>query len=226
MKYKNIIFDLDNTLLDFSYAEDMAFRNLFNIYNINYKEEYLNLYRSINEPLWRKLEKGEISKDYVFKNRFSLFFNEIGITVDGEETESLYRQNLTLSEKTIPHAKDVLNSLKKDDYNLYIATNGFSITQRKRLEKTNLMSLFNDVFISEEVGFDKPNVKFFDFLFEHIEEKDKSKLLMIGDNETSDIDGANNFQIDSILFSNKTNINTNATYMINDLRDILTILED
>lgn len=226
MKYKNIIFDLDNTLLDFSYAEDMAFRNLFNIYNINYKEEYLNLYRSINEPLWRKLEKGEISKDYVFKNRFSLFFNEIGIKVDGEETESLYRQNLTLSEKTIPHAKDVLNSLKKDDYNLYIATNGFSITQRKRLEKTNLMSLFNDVFISEEVGFDKPNVKFFDFLFEHIEEKDKSKLLMIGDNETSDIDGANNFQIDSILFSNKTNINTNATYMINDLRDILTILED
>lgn len=226
MKYKNIIFDLDNTLLDFSYAEDMAFRNLFNIYNINYKEEYLNLYRSINEPLWRKLEKGEISKDYVFKNRFSLFFNEIGIKVDGEETESLYRQNLTLSEKTIPHAKDVLNSLKKDDYNLYIATNGFSITQRKRLEKTNLMSLFNDVFISEEVGFDKPNVKFFDFLFEHIEEKDKSKLLMIGDNETSDIDGANNFQIDSVLFSEKKNINTNATYLVNDLRDILTIVED
>ncbi|MBP2025008.1 YjjG family noncanonical pyrimidine nucleotidase [Peptoniphilus stercorisuis] len=226
MKYKNIIFDLDNTLLDFSYAEDMAFRNLFNIYNINYKEEYLNLYRSINEPLWRKLEKGEISKDYVFKNRFSLFFNEIGITVDGEETESLYRQNLTLSEKTIPHAKDVLNSLKKEDYNLYIATNGFSITQRKRLEKTNLMPMFNDVFISEEVGFDKPNVKFFDFLFEHIKEKDKSKLLMIGDNETSDIDGANNFQIDSVLFSEKKNINTNATYLVNDLRDILTIVED
>lgn len=226
MKYKNIIFDLDNTLLDFSYAEDMAFRNLFNIYNINYKEEYLNLYRSINEPLWRKLEKGEISKDYVFKNRFSLFFNEIGVKVDGEETESLYRQNLTLSEKTIPHAKDVLNSLKKEDYNLYIATNGFSITQRKRLEKTNLMPMFNDVFISEEVGFDKPNVKFFDFLFEHIKEKDKSKLLMIGDNETSDIDGANNFQIDSVLFSEKKNINTNATYLVNDLRDILTIVED
>ena len=226
MKCKNIISDLDNTLLDFSYAEDMAFRNLFNIYNINYKEEYLNLYRSINEPLWRKLEKGEISKDYVFKNRFSLFFNEIGIKVDGEETESLYRQNLTLSEKTIPHAKDVLNSLKKEDYNLYIATNGFSITQRKRLEKTNLMPMFNDVFISEEVGFDKPNVKFFDFLFEHIKEKDKSKLLMIGDNETSDIDGANNFQIDSVLFSEKKNINTNATYLVNDLRDILTIVED
>ena len=226
MKYKNIIFDLDNTLLDFSYAEDIAFKNLFNIYNINYKEEYLNLYRSINEPLWRKLEKGEISKDYVFKNRFSLFFNEIGVKVDGEETESLYRQNLTLSEKTIPHAKDVLNSLKKEDYNLYIATNGFSITQRKRLEKTNLMPMFNDVFISEEVGFDKPNVKFFDFLFEHIKEKDKSKLLMIGDNETSDIDGANNFQIDSVLFSEKKNINTNATYLVNDLRDILTIVED
>lgn len=225
VKYKNIIFDLDNTLLDFSYAEDIAFRNLLENYNINYEKEYLNIYRSINEPLWRKLEKKEVSKEYVFKNRFSLFFNELGVKINGEEAEMFYRENLTISDKTIPHAKEVLNKLKEDDYNIYLATNGFSNTQRVRLEKTNLMPIFNEIFISEEVGYEKPDIKFFDFLFNHIEENDKSSLIMVGDNETSDIDGANNFEIDSILLSNKNEQNTNATYKVNDLREILSIVE-
>lgn len=226
MKYENIIFDLDNTILDFSYAEDFAFKNLLNIYHLDFKEEYLELYRSINEPLWRKLEQGKILKDYIFKNRFSLFFNELGIKVKGEEAENLYRKNLALSKKTIPHAKDVLNTLKKKDCHLYIATNGFSNTQRERLINTNLMPIFDDIFISEEIGFDKPNIEFFNFLFDHIEENDKSKLLMVGDNETSDIDGACNFHIDSVLLSEKTNIQTNATYLVSDLRDIINILDD
>lgn len=225
MKYKNIIFDLDNTILDFSYAEKLAFKNVVESYNLNYEDDLLEVYRSINEPLWRSLERGEIKPKDVFENRFSLFFKEYGIEVNGLEAEYNFRDNLALNNKTIPHAQEVLNELKKENHNLYIATNGFSKTQRERLKKANLFSLFNDIFISEEIGYEKPNVNFFNKVFNGINEKDKSNLIMIGDNETSDIKGANNFKIDSILFTNKENVNTSATYTINDLRDVLTIVE-
>ena len=225
MKYKNIIFDLDNTILDFDYAEEHALKNLLNDYNIEYNEENLKIYRSVNRPLWRKLEKGEITRDELFSTRFPIFFSKFNIKTNGN-LELIYRSYLAkYGTIFIPHADEVLHKLKNSGYNLYLATNGFSDTQISRIKNSGLNNIFDDIFISEDIGYDKPNINFYKYIEQKLKIKDKSSFLMIGDNESSDIKGAINFGIDSILFNHKNSFtNSSATFIIDDLEEIYNIL--
>jgi HAD superfamily hydrolase (TIGR01549 family) len=100
------------------------------------------------------------------QERFSLFLKEFHIDEKGEKVEAMYREHLNQGHKTVTHAHELLNALSKQDYNLYIGTNGVGKTQRKRLEGAKLQGYFEQLFISEEIGYEKPNPQFFYYIFD------------------------------------------------------------
>lgn len=224
--YKHLIFDLDNTLLDFNDTEEQALKSVFKEFNVPETIESFDTYKTINKGLWSSLEKGMISREDIFNNRFALFFNEYSLKVDGVKAEQLYRNFLNEGCKTIKNADLLLSKLKKKDYRIYAGTNGMGITQRKRLLDSQLLPYFDELFISEEIGYEKPDAQFFDTIFDSLQITDKDSCLMIGDSLSSDILGAQNARIDSVLYTPEENlVSSTATYTVNDLMRIYSLLE-
>ena len=227
MKYDILFFDVDETILDFKKAEKIAFTKLLKQMNLTFSEELYKKYSYFNHGLWEKHEKGLISQKEVVNTRFKIFFNSLGIDCDGEELEKSYQNNLALEAHFIEHALDVIKDLSTK-YDLYILTNGVSTTQHSRLDLLNLKKYFKHLFISEEVGAQKPSKAFFDHVLKVVNPKDKSRILMIGDSLTSDILGGNNAGIDTCWVNrfDKEYGEIIPTYQISSLLDLYWILED
>ena len=198
--YTHIIFDLDDTLLDFQYTQQSALRKIVQEYQLPDTKKTTNLYKEINTSLWKEMEKGHITRQDIFSRRFETFLNQFGIEVNGEEVDGKYKSYLESGFQTIEQAQDVLSSLKEAGVHLLAGTNGVGTIQRKRLVGSKLNTYFESLFISEELGFEKPDKRFFDRIFEKTNESDPSKYLMVGDSLTADIQGAKNSGIDSVWF--------------------------
>ena len=196
-KYQYIIFDIDNTLLDFSRSEYDALQKVFATYGVVFNENTFNQYKEINHDLWEQLEDGKISKAVVLKERFKRFFLANNIVVDGVLVDKQYRGFLEERNDVMNGAMSLLTQLKSKGYTIFAGTNGVGQTQRKRLASANMTDLFDGLYISEEVGFEKPDVRFFDYIFNDARITDLSKVVMIGDSLSSDIEGANRVGIDS-----------------------------
>ncbi len=229
-KYKHIIFDLDDTILDFQDSEEKALIQIITRYELPYNKQIIASYKRINERLWHELEKGLITREQVLTTRFSLFLKEFHIDENGAKVEALYREHLNQGHKTVIHAHELLNALSKQDYKLYIGTNGVGKTQRKRLRDAMLEGYFEQLFISEEMGYEKPNPHFFYYIFDALNISRKEELLMIGDRLTSDIQGAINVGIDCVWFNPKRNMpksgSPKSTYTIPNLMQIMDLLEE
>ena len=221
-KYDYLIFDLDNTLLNFSQSETNALRSLFTKYGVIFNEETFATYKEINHELWQKLEEGRIKKETVLNTRFAKFFATQGLQVDGAVVDDEYRQLLESRNDLMPHSIELLTYLKSQGYKLFAGTNGVGRTQRKRLKNAEMTEFFDALYISEEVGFEKPDVRFFETIFTKEGIKDLSKVLMIGDSLSSDIRGANRVGIDSIWLNNSYAdvIQDEPTFKHTNLKDI------
>lgn len=223
MKYTTLLFDLDDTLMDFGRAEDNAIGLLLEKYGLAPSEENKKLYSQINRSKWTALEKGEITRKELFLTRFSDFFMSLGVDADGIKANDEYLSFLAQGRFVVDGAEDICRKLKKN-YTMYIITNGAKKAQQGRLSNLPLMNYFDGIFISEEIGFDKPKKEYFDFVFEHIAEKDKSKCLVIGDSLHSDIAGAVNYGIDSCWLNKGEDKENSATYVIKSLEQLFDIL--
>lgn len=223
MKYTTLLFDLDDTLMDFKKAEENAIEKLLLKYSLPATEENKRLYSLTNKAKWAALEKGEITRKELFVTRFPDYFKALGVEADGAQANADYMHFLSQGRFVIEGAEDICRQLKKN-YSMYIITNGAKIVQQGRLTDLPLMKCFDGVFISEEVGFDKPKKEYFDYVFAHIPEKDKSKCLVIGDSLSSDITGAVNYGIDSCWISEKTSSEIQPTYQISSLIELTDIL--
>lgn len=223
--YQYLLLDIDNTLLDFDVAEERGIRNVIEPYFPDGYPGLLEQYRAINTDLWRRLERGELSKEIVLNTRFAEFFKQHGIKVDGAELEKQYRRYLNESADHIPHAEETLVDLKEKGKRLYAASNGVYTTQIQRLHKAGLYALFDGLFISEKIGYEKPSRHFFDHCFSQIPGFQRDKALMIGDSVTSDIQGALNAGIDSCFYQRNSELAcAEATHTIRDIREILAIV--
>lgn len=221
-KYDYLIFDLDNTLLNFSQSETNALRGIFTKYGVIYSEATFSIYKEINHELWQKLEEGRIKKETVLTTRFAKFFATQGIQVDGAKADDEYRQLLESRNDLMPNSIELLTDLKSKGYKIFAGTNGVGRTQRKRLANANMTRFFDNLYISEEVGFEKPDARFFETIFANEGIKDLTRVLMIGDSLSSDIRGANRVGIDSIWLNNTLDsvINDEPTYNCSNLKDI------
>ncbi|MDN6625679.1 MAG: YjjG family noncanonical pyrimidine nucleotidase [Pisciglobus halotolerans] len=224
--YRFLLFDLDNTLLDFNAAEGEALKELFKEYNIPFTRKVQHAYNTVNKSLWQDYEKGNISRDVVLNTRFSLLFESFGYKVDGSKLESSYRNYLTNSHQLIKGSIELMDYLVQT-YHCYALTNGVAHTQHRRLRDSSLLPYFQGIFVSEEMGFQKPMKEFFDNAFSHIPNFSADKALMIGDSLSSDIQGGINAGVDTCWFNPKKKVNQTGplpTYEVSSLDQLYALL--
>lgn len=227
-KYKTLLFDIDDTLLDFKAAEKSALAKLFDEVGIPFTEELNETYQEVNHGLWQQFEKGEIDRDQVLNGRFSRLFERFDKVVDGEVYEQKYRNYLDEGHQLIPGALELIKDLAQQ-YDLYVVTNGVSKTQYRRLTESGLLPYFKDIFVSEDTGYQKPMPEYFDYVFVRIPNFDRSTTLLIGDTLTSDIQGSVNVGLDSCWYNpqGKTNpLVITPTYELSELAEIYQVLEN
>ena len=225
MKYTTLYFDLDKTLLDFSAAEKGAIKKLLPLYGIEPKDEYISAYSAINKRFWERFERGEIKREDIFEGRFIEFLNTIGKTANTKEMSAKYFSLLAEGHACLPGAKEILGFVKSRGYTVCIVTNGVSKTQHKRIAESGLGCYFDHVFISEDTGSKKPEPAYFDYVIAHTPEKNRQKILVIGDSETSDILGGINAGMDTCWLNRKGEQPRLApTYEIRDILDLRNIL--
>ena len=193
-KYTTILFDADETLLDFDKDETQALTTIMKKYGIETSDDNIKAYKEINLGLWKALERGEIDKPTLKKIRFTLFFEKIGFVTDEDhyKINEEYLANLSGGGNLLTGAKELIEKLKAEGYDLYIVTNGIEHTQKRRLTRAGILPCFTDIFVSETIGHQKPKKEYFDFVLSHIKEKDIGRVLLVGDSLTSDIAGAVN----------------------------------
>ena len=184
----NIFFDLDNTLLDFDGGEAHALSRALRQFGVDPTPAVLDRYHAINLSQWELLEEGKLTKDQVLLRRFDLLFAELGAACDSRAVCDLYESFLAETHDFVPGALELLKALSPR-YNLYLATNGAAAVQRRRLADAGILPCFQNIFISEEVGFHKPSPAFFHACFAAIPGFDPATALMVGDSLTSDIRG-------------------------------------
>ncbi|GEP23613.1 YjjG family noncanonical pyrimidine nucleotidase [Lentilactobacillus diolivorans] len=226
MNYPTLLFDVDDTLLNFQASEHQAIQKLFNQINRPLTSKAYQNYHQMNEGLWRRLERGEISRETLLNTRFQIFFSQYGLDVDGVAYEKQYRQFLSAGHDPIPNAVQLLNDLSHH-HQLYIVTNGIAATQKRRLRESRMTKYITKMFVSETVGHPKPEPQFFDYVAESIDHFDKQQSLVVGDSLTSDILGAANYGLDSVWFNPAHQQNStliNPTYEIAGLMELENIV--
>lgn len=225
MRYKTLLFDVDDTILDFRDTEHNALKTLFAEQDVPFTEVVKQNYQELNHQLWQEYENGKMSRAQVTNERFGLFFQQLGKTVDSILLEKRYRHFLNQGHKLLGNSREIVADLSKKA-ELYIVTNGVSETQYQRLNDAKLMPYFKEVFVSEDTGYQKPMKEFFDYVFERIPNLNKEETVIIGDSLTSDILGGNLAGIDTIWLNpeKKAAANIQPTHQITALDDIYPIL--
>ena len=227
-KYKYLLWDIDGTIINFELAERAAIRSLFKRFKLgDCSDEMLMYYSQINKRYWQLMESGKIKKDKMLVERFIEFFSNKGINADiAAEFNKEYQIALC---DTIVFNDDAIDIIKhqKKTCKIIIVTNGTEVVQEKKLERSGLNDIVDNVFISELVGFEKPDIKFFEKVILEVGIKDLKEALIIGDSLTSDIQGGHNIGIDTCWYNPKNEENTtllNPTYTIRNLHELENII--
>lgn len=227
---KTLLWDVDGTLLDFGKSESYGIRKCFEKFGLGEcTDEMLIRYSKINHKYWQMLERGELTKPQVLAGRFQEFFKleNIGFNrIDDFNLEYQY----SLGDKVFfcENAFETISSLK-GEYNQYAVTNGTYIAQERKLTQSGLINIFDDVFISDKIGFEKPNIEFFNAVQQKIGKFNKNEVMIIGDSLSSDMQGGNNADILCCWYNPhnaEVKNNIRIDFEIKDISDIIEILKN
>ena len=222
-----VLFDVDDTLLDFGKAEAAAIRKTFERIGIPVTDELIRRYSEINAQQWSRFEKGEITREKLLTERFDILFSELGINVPSEMAQASYEYLLGIGHYFVDGAEELREALK-DKYERYIVSNGNASVQDRRLKSAGIIPYFKDIFISERVGFNKPSAEFFEACFERIPGFEKDKAVIVGDRLSSDILGGINAGVSTCWFNPRGDApdpDIPADYEIKHLSELPALLE-
>ena len=189
--FEYLFLDLDDTILDFQKAEHVALSKTLESFGLNPTQEVLTRYNKINKAHWEALERKEMTRDQVLLGRFQMLFREFSVDADPEKVARSYEHNLGIGHWFLPGAEEAVTALSKK-YKLYLASNGTASVQKGRMTSANLYRFFEKVFVSQEIGANKPSPEYFERCFAQIPGFDKAKAIIVGDSLTSDILGGQN----------------------------------
>ncbi|MCI1987037.1 MAG: YjjG family noncanonical pyrimidine nucleotidase [Lactobacillus sp.] len=222
--YRNLFFDVDDTLLDFKAGELASLAATFRRQAIPYTPKLEATYLEINAELWQRYERGEIGRDQIFATRMPRLFKRLHLTGDSTAAETFYMQMVNQQAILLPHVIETLAALQ--DYHLFVVSNGIEKAQLFRLTKSHLIDYFDDIFVSDSVGAPKPTVAFFDYVAKHTPHYEPKTALIVGDSLTSDIQGGKNAHIDTVWFNPKLIPNRGSqqpTYQLSEFSDLTKI---
>ena len=221
-----LLLDLDDTILDFHKAERIALSKTFRDFGLEPREEVLELYHKINKWHWEQLELGVMTRDQVLVGRFDRLFQELGMEVDAAACMKRYEHNLSIGHYFLPGAEEAVKKLH-EKYRLFLVSNGTATVQHGRLTSAGLYPYFEQVFISQNIGYNKPDKAYFDRCFERIPGFAPEKALMVGDSLTSDIKGGINAGLKTVWVNpaHKNCGDIRPDYEIEGLSDLEGLLE-
>ncbi|MBQ6852197.1 MAG: YjjG family noncanonical pyrimidine nucleotidase [Oscillospiraceae bacterium] len=225
--YEFLLLDLDDTILDFKLAEKIALDQTLQSFDLKPTREVCARYSQINQLHWEMLERKELTREQVKVGRFNMLFQEYGIQADSKICARRYMENLAQGHYFIPGAREAVTRLSKK-YKLYLVSNGTADVQLSRLNSAGIGKYFQKIFISEQVGADKPDPVFFRRCFEKIPGFERRKALIVGDSLTSDMLGGKNAGIDSCWVNpQKKPVREDipVTYQIGALSELEDLLE-
>ena len=189
--FKILLIDLDDTVFDFKKQEHVAIRKTLRDAGLEPTEEVCARYSAINDYHWKQLEKGIMTRNQVLHGRFQMLFAEMGIRADPRQTALAYMENLGSGHYYLPGAEEAIRALGQK-YRVFLASNGTASVQNRRIQSAGLQDLVEGIFISQDIGVNKPDKGFFDYCFAHIPDFDLTAALMVGDSLSSDILGGQN----------------------------------
>lgn len=228
MRYDIIFWDVDGTLLDFAYSEHYAITEVLRGIGVEPTEELTARYSVINDGWWKRLEKGEVTKEQLLKGRFLDLFAEYGIKCRDLEAFRLHFQTCLGSVFRYMDGTPEICEYLKGKVRQCVVTNGVTRTQRNKLELSGLAALMDDIFISEQIGVPKPDPVFFDRVFARLPQTDRERVLIVGDSLTSDMQGGLNAGIHTCWYNpdgKKNDGEIRTDYEIRDLREVARIAE-
>ncbi len=228
MKKRFLLFDVDRTLLDFKKSEAVALKKALEDFGFSYHEQIRARYEAINHYYWSEFEKGNIEKSKLLSARFDDLFQEFRFFGDSVEFDRYYRNELSKIAELIDGADKLLIRLRQKGHQIYYVTNGTREVQWPRLKKSGLEDLADGIFISEEIGYQKPEKAYFEIVFSKIPDFKKEEAVIIGDSLTSDILGGVNMGIDTVWYNpdgEENTYNFPITYEIADLSELENLLE-
>ena len=189
-RFDILLWDVDGTLLDFIAAEKAAVQTLFREFGLGEcTDEMVERYSRINKEYWERLERGELSKPEILVRRFADFFASEGLDASkAPEFNEQYQVRLGDTVVFCDDSYELLSSLR-GRVKQYAVSNGTVVAQTRKLRRSGFDRLLDGVFLSEELGYEKPATEFFDRVFAAIGEPDRERVLIVGDSLTSDITG-------------------------------------
>ena len=221
----NILLDLDGTILDFHKGEANALtKTLKKFLNYDAKDEDIKYFRKINEELFLNFSEGKMKRIDFQNKRFELMFEFLNIKGDYANANLYYIDKLQFEANLYDDSLDALKYLSLK-HKLFIASNGQAFVQYGRIKEAKIESYIDKIFISEELGYNKPNVGFYNEIFKLLNDYNFDNYIMIGDRLDSDIMGAKNANIKSIYLNRKGDFsNSFADYNIKSLKELENIL--
>lgn len=186
-----LFLDLDDTILDFHRAERNALRKTLTQLGVEPTQTVLERYHVLNQIHWQMLERGELTREQVVVRRFEALFQELGVEVDAQECAQIYEGLLGEGHYFLPGAEEALEQLH-GKYRLFLASNGTASVQASRIKSAGIARFFEDIFVSQDMGANKPALAYYTRCFARIPDFHVHQAMMIGDSLTSDMQGGVN----------------------------------
>ena len=231
MAYKDLFFDLDHTLWDFELNSKETMQELYSTHHIAALgitdfDAFFNIYTAHNHRLWDRYSKGFIKQEELRWKRIYLSLLDFKIANEqlSKEMSLEFLQILPTKKKLFPHTIEILNYLKGKDYKMHLITNGFESVQMQKIKNAEIAHYFTEVITSETSNSLKPNKEIFEFALKTANAT-LSESIMIGDNETADIQGGINVGMDTVFVNHLNAAPTiHATYTITHLKELEALL--
>ena len=216
-----ILWDIDNTLLSFHESARVALKRCFEIFSLGEcTDEMINEYHAINDRYWNLLEAGEMTKSEILVGRFREFFSNHGLDVSvAEAFNDEYQFRLSDEIVFCDGAPDVLLQLR-GRYIQCAASNGTKVSQTLKLKKSGLDRIMDRIYISEDLGFEKPRREYFDAVLADLSPLEPREIIMVGDSLTSDMRGSHDYGLVTCWYNPGGTVNNTGMLFDHEIRHL------